>query len=270
MAQQNTTHKESRLFFLDNLKTFIIFLVVVYHAGWVYEGSGMLSKLWIVDDPAKNGLAGIINLITDMFMMPTLFFISGYFAPLSLRSKKGWSFIVSRFKRLMIPWIIAVLILIPLYKVIFLYSRNLSQESVMSYFHFNGGILINQGWLWFLPVLFLFDCLYLLLAKVFPAEFKVNLKGAVSAVFLIGFIYSFCMSYFAYSGWTKTVLIDFQNERLLIYFLVFILGSQICKHCVFESAPTSRILYYVICSTIWIPMNMYVVVLINPTTILMK
>ncbi|MFH2133551.1 MAG: acyltransferase family protein, partial [bacterium] len=104
MAEQDTKSEGTRLFFLDNLKVFIIFLVVVYHVGYVYEGSGMLSSLWIVDDPAKNNLAGLVNLILDMFMMPTMFFISGYFAPVSLRSKQGWSFITSRFKRLMIPW----------------------------------------------------------------------------------------------------------------------------------------------------------------------
>ncbi len=80
-------HEENRLFFLDNLRTFIIFLVVFFHAGWVYEKSGILSAVWIVDDPSKNDLAGILNLIMDMFMMPTMFFISGYFAPLSLKTK---------------------------------------------------------------------------------------------------------------------------------------------------------------------------------------
>lgn len=256
-------HEEKRLVFLDNLRTLIIFLVVLYHAGWVYERSGMLSSVWIVDDPSKNDLSGIINLITDMFMMPTMFFISGYFAPLSLKTKKGWTFLISRFKRLMVPWIFAVLTLIPLYKFIFLYSRNLPQENLVSYFHFNGGILINQGWLWFLPVLFLFDLIYFLLSKINPVPFKFSLKGSILAIFLIGFIYSFCMSIFNYYGWTKTILLDFQNERLLIYFMTFLLGSLCYKLNVFNNKHTKKKLYYFICSTAWIPMNVYIVFLIN-------
>jgi len=263
LAYAENTGKENRLIFLDNLKTFIIFSVVLYHAGWVYEKSGMLSSVWIVDDPSKNDLSGILNLITDMFMMPTLFFISGYFTPLSLKTKKGWSFLKSRFKRLMVPWIFAVLTLIPLYKVIFLYSRNLPQENLFSYFHFNGGILINQGWLWFLPVLFLFDLLYFFLSRVNPVPLKFGLKGAVLAIFLIGFIYSFCMSIFKYYGWTKTILLDFQNERLLIYFMTFLLGSLCYKLNVFNTQPTNKKLYYFICFTSWIPMNVYIVFLIN-------
>jgi peptidoglycan/LPS O-acetylase OafA/YrhL len=256
-------HEEKRLVFLDNLRTLIIFLVVFYHAGWVYERSGLLSSVWIVDDPSKNDLAGIINLITDMFMMPTMFFISGYFAPLSLKTKQGWTFLISRFKRLMVPWIFAVLTLIPLYKVIFLYSRNLPQENLASYFHFNGEILINQGWLWFLPVLFLFDLIYFLLSKINPAPLKFSLKGSILAIFLIGFIYSFCMSIFNNYGWTKTILLDFQNERLLIYFMTFLLGSLCYKLNVFNNKATKKKLYYFICSTVWIPMNVYIVFLIN-------
>ena len=118
----------------------------------VYESSGVLSWAWIVDDPSKNNFAGLFNLILDIFMMPVMFFISGYFAPMSLKRKTGRSFLVSRFKRLMVPWILAVLILLPLYKVIFSFSRGLPQESLSSYFYFNGGILINQGWLWLLSV----------------------------------------------------------------------------------------------------------------------
>jgi peptidoglycan/LPS O-acetylase OafA/YrhL len=263
MAQQDNTNRGSRLYFLDNLKVFIIFLVVVYHAGYVYDAGGMLSHIWIVDDPAKSNIAGLLNLMLDMFMMPIMFFISGYFAPVSVQSKKGWTFLSSRFKRLMIPWVIAVLTLIPLYKVIYLYSRDLPQVSLMSYFHFNGEILINQGWLWFLPVLFLFDTFYFLLSKTIPAGFKFNLKGVILAVFLINVLFSLSMSLYGPPGWTKTFLLDFQNDRLLMYFLYFLLGSQFYQHNVFTTAPTGRKLYYLTVATIWIPMNLYVVVLLN-------
>lgn len=262
-ASTEDTNTGKRLFFLDNLRTFIIFMVVLYHAGWVYEPSGFLSSVWIVDDPAKNNLSGLLNMIMDMFMMPTMFFISGYFAPLSLQKKNEWRFLVSRFKRLMVPWLLAAVILLPLYKVIYLYSRGLPQESLSTYFHFNGSILINQGWLWFLPVLFLFDLLYVILSKATPRWMKIGLKAAVAAVFVIGFVYSFCMSIFNTYGWTKTVLLDFQNERLLIYFLTFLLGALCWKLKMFEKPPTSRMLYYLLCGTIWIPMNVYIRFLLN-------
>ena len=165
----------------------MIFLVVVYHAGGVYESSGIWASFWLVDDPSTNNLAGILNIIIDIIVMPTVFFISGFFAPLSIKNKKGWAFIKSRFKRLIIPWMIAVLTLIPLYKTIFLYSRNLSQESWTTYFHWSNGIW-SQNWLWFLPVLFLFDIVYLLISRSNINLPAITLQKADFAIFLIGLI----------------------------------------------------------------------------------
>ena len=66
----------------------MIFLVVVLHAGLVYESSGIGASFWIVDDPATNDLSGLLNLIIDLCAMPTIFFISGFLVPLSL-SRQG-------------------------------------------------------------------------------------------------------------------------------------------------------------------------------------
>jgi hypothetical protein len=92
---------------------------------------------------------------------------------------------------------------------------------------------------------------------------NITLKKAVFAIFLIGFVYSFCMSLFKFYGWTKTIFIDFQNERLLIYFMIFLLGSLCYKLKIFESDVTSKKLYIVINCTAWIPINLYILVLIN-------
>jgi len=254
--------KGNRIYFLDNLRTFMIFLVVLYHAGGVYESSGIWASFWLVDDPSTNNLAGIVNLIIDIFVMPTLFFISGFFTPCSLKTRKGWAFLKYRFKRLIIPWVIAVLTLIPFYKVIFLYSRNLPQESWITYFHWSNGIW-SQNWLWFLPVLFLFDILYLLFSKANVKISRITLKKAVFALFLIGFIYSFCMNIFKFQGFTKTIFIDFQNEKILIYFMTFLLGSLCYRLRIFESDVTGKKFYIVVNCIAWIPLNLYIIVLIN-------
>jgi hypothetical protein len=258
---QNTVEGK-RIYFLDNLKTFIIFLVLIYHAGGVYESSGIWASFWLVDDPSTNHVSGIVNLIIDIFMMPTMFFISGFFTPLSIEKKRGGAFIKTRFKRLMIPWLIAVFTLIPIYKIIFLYSRNLPQENWTTYFHWTNGIW-NQNWLWFLPVLFLFDLLYWLGHSAKLNLPRVGLKEAVLAVFFIGLIYSFCMDIFSFRGWTKTIFVDFQNERLLIYFMFFLLGALCYKLNIFASDAKSKKFYIAVNCTVWIPMNLYILVLIN-------
>ncbi|MFC2156701.1 acyltransferase family protein [Acidobacteriota bacterium] len=247
----------NRIYFLDNLRTFMIFLVVLLHAGVVYDSSGGGEYFWIVFDLSTNNVSGIINFVLDLMVMPTVFFVSGFFAPLSLKNRDGWTFLKTRFKRLIIPWVIAVFTLMPLYKMIFLYSRHLSQENWTSYFHFTNGIF-NQSWLWFLPVLFLFDVLYWLFSKMQINLSKVTIKKAVWPAFFFGFIFLFCMDIFGGQGWTKTILIDFQNERLLIYFMIFLLGSLCFKQKTFESQGKGKRTYIILGLTAWIPVYLYI------------
>jgi len=248
--------KRNRIYFLDNIRTFMIFLVVLIHVGGVYEDTGLWGFFWIVDDPATHALPGHLFLILDIFVMSTIFFISGFLTPLSLKNKNGWTFIKSKFKRLIFPWIIAVLTLMPLYKIIFLYSRNLPQESWTSYFHWSNGVW-SQNWLWFLPVLFLFDLLYLLISTVNIKLPNIDLKIVVSLVFILGVFYSYFMDIFGLQGWTKTMLLDFQNERLLIYFMIFLLGVLCYKLKIFESKSKNKIFYFTIICTAWIPIILY-------------
>jgi peptidoglycan/LPS O-acetylase OafA/YrhL len=252
----------TRIHFLDNLRTAMIFLVVLYHAGAVYESSGIFASFWLVDDPSTNDVVGIVNLVVDIFVMPVIFFVSGYLATVSLRRRPGVGFLAHRFRRLMIPWLIAMLTLVPLYKVIFLYSRGLPQEHWTTYFHFSNGIF-SQSWLWFLPVLFLFDALFWAGAKAKIRPPRISMAAAVAVIFVLGVGYSFALSVTGHTGWTKTPLLDFQNERLLMYFLVFLLGALSFRLRVFETERKGKGLYIAAACTAWIPLDLYVIVLLN-------
>lgn len=257
------TLQTNRMAWLDNLRTFMVFLVVVLHAGLVYESSGLTAFFWIVDDPATNDLSGIVNLVLDIFVMSTIFFVAGFFTPPSLDKRTAGSFLWSKFKRLYVPWIIAVLTLIPLYKVIFLYSRGLPQEHWTTYFHWTNGIW-NQNWLWFLPILFLFDVLYVLLSRIDIDVSSITLGSAVGAAFALGFLYTLSIDLLGLQGWTKTFLFDFQNERILVYFLVFMVGALCYRLRIFDMAPKNIRLYVVLSCTVWIPICLYLALVIYP------
>jgi len=244
----------NRIFWMDNLRTIIILLVVLYHVGGVYESAGLWGWFWIVDDPATITWVGIVGIMFDIFMMPTMFFISGYLVPASLDAKSGWGFIKGKITRLVIPWLIAVFTLIPLYKVIFLYSRGLPQEHWTTYFHITNPN--SQNWLWFLPVLFLFDMLYLIFAKLNIKASNISLKWAVVGTFLIGLVYSFVIGgMLGFRSWTLTPLIDFENERLLLYFMTFLLGVLCYRQNIFDELPKSKTLYIVASSVAWLPVT---------------
>ncbi|MFC1879023.1 acyltransferase family protein [Chloroflexota bacterium] len=258
----NTT-KGKRIHWMDNLRTITILLVVLYHVGGVYEAAGLWGWFWIVDDPATITWVGIVGIMFDIIVMPTMFFISGYLTPSSLKNKTGWEFLKGKFKRLMVPWIIAVFTLIPIYKVIFLYSRDLPQEHWSTYFHITNPN--SQNWLWFLPVLFAFNILYLLLSKANIRMPNISLKAAVVGVLLIGFVYSSVIGgLLGFRSWTLTPLIDFENERLLVYFMAFLLGLLCFRQNVFAEKPKSKTLYIIANSVAWIPVTGHIFVRLWP------
>lgn len=231
---------KTRIYFLDNFRTFLILLVVVLHSGLVYEFT--LENSWIVVDPVKNNNIGLIRMYLDLFIMFYIFFISGYFVPASVKKQDSFDYIKSKFKRIMVPWIIAVLTLIPAYKFIFLYSRGLPQEEWYTYFHWfeRAGSDLSfyannpiQNWLWFLPVLFIFQIIYLALYKMNVFKINISLKTAVALTFLIGTAYGFSISMLGLTGWYHSALLHFQRERLLVYFLSFLLGTLCYKLKIF-------------------------------------
>ena len=236
-----------------------------YHVGGVYEAVGSWSDFWIVDDAATITWVGIVGIVFDIFIMPTMFFISGYLTPPSLKNRSGWSFVGRKFRRLMVPWVVAVFTLIPLYKVIFLYSRNLPQEHWTTYFHFSAENISGQSWLWFLPLLFVFNLLYLLLSKVNIKMPNISLKTAVFATFILSFIYSFGIGWVVdFRSWTNSALLDFENERLVMYFLVFLLGALYFQRDAFAELSKSKLMYNILNGVSWIPVTAHIFMRLYP------
>jgi len=260
----STAASEKRIYWMDNLRTVIIFLVVLYHAGGVYESGDAWTSFWLVDDPATNDVVSIFLIMFDIFMMPILFFISGYLTPMSLKNKTGWGFLKGKFRRLMVPWAVAVLTLIPLYKVIFLYSRGLSQEHWTTYFHFSNPNISSQSWLWFLPVLFGFNLLYILLSRVKLLPEKVSFKVSVIAACVFGLVYTLSFDLTGARGWFGSPILDFQKERLPMYFMVFLLGALAYKQRLFVSEPGSKTLYNIANYASWVPVTAYILFLLMP------
>jgi len=259
-----TNKKQSkRIYWMDNLRTIIIFLVVLYHIGGVYESAGLWGWFWIVDDPATITWVGIVGIMFDLFMMPTMFFIAGYLTPPSLDKKTGWGFVKGKFKRLMIPWAVAVFTLLPIYKFIFLYSRGLPQENWLNYLYFNTPN--SQNWLWFLPLLFVFNLIYLTVEKSGIKFPKVSLAWMAVLSFVLSLGFSYVIGSLAgFRSWTLTPILDFENERLLAHFLFYIAGAMCYRRNLFTNQPKSNKPYIVASSVAWLPVTGHIFVRLWP------
>jgi surface polysaccharide O-acyltransferase-like enzyme len=253
----------ARIHWMDNLRTVTIFCVVLYHIGGVYEAAGLWAWFWIVDDPTTMVWVGVMGIVLDVFAMPTLFFISGYLAPASLDNRSPGRFVLGKFRRLIIPWAIAVLTLIPLYKIIFLYSRGLPQEHWTTYFHVTNPN--SQNWLWFLPVLFCFYLVYLLITRFNLKSPKISPVAAVLGAAAVAFVHSFFIGgVLGFRSWTLTPLVDFENERLGVYFLCFLLGVLFCRQGIFAEKPKGKLLYNIANGTAWVPVLAHIFVRLIP------
>jgi fucose 4-O-acetylase-like acetyltransferase len=108
-----------RILFFDNIRYLMVLLVVVLHSACGYSN---YTTFWAVNDTNSIFFDYLLGIL-DVFLMPTLFFIAGYFAIPSLEQKGKWLFIKSKFKRLGIPWLLGIVLLVPIINYIRYYSR---------------------------------------------------------------------------------------------------------------------------------------------------
>lgn len=160
--------QNSRFFYLDNLKTLVILLVVLSHVamsfgpidGWYYYENNYhiyttFFMYWFVA-------------VNQAFAMGLMFMLSGYFTPPSCRKRGAIHFLGNRLKKLMIPFAIYVLLVSPFLNYMYqIYNTGLKQ-SFFDYYHkqilhlnFNG-----SGPMWFVFVLMAFSVVYALFHAV--------------------------------------------------------------------------------------------------------
>ena len=158
----------SRVIFLDNLRTLMVLLVVVLHAAGAYS---KYTSWWYVDD-ANAAPFDVLLMVLDIFAMPVLFFIAGYFALPSLaRRQCAWRFTLGKLRRLGLPLLVGVFLVTPLSPYIKAYL-NQGNSLTTSYWshclaYFQDGLALttgfitsteqfNRGHYWFISLLLLF------------------------------------------------------------------------------------------------------------------
>ena len=123
----------NRILFLDNLRYLMIAFVVLQHTGNGYTG---FTSSWYVWDPATTtNFFNVARMIIDVFIMPVLFFIAGYFALPNIQKKGTGVFLKDKFLRLGIPWLICVIFIVPIVSYIQHY-KHLAGQPLSNYSQF--------------------------------------------------------------------------------------------------------------------------------------
>lgn len=155
----------NRLFYLDRLRVFLTFLLLLHHTAIAYGASGS----WIYVDAEQgttvtNILLSLFTAINQAFFMGLFFFLSGYFVPKSYDKKGAMKFLKDRFIRLGTPYLFYLLIIGPLIE----YFVHVNHRMSLAIFYNTQILTFHRfliGPLWFVEALLIFNIIYVLYKK---------------------------------------------------------------------------------------------------------
>jgi fucose 4-O-acetylase-like acetyltransferase len=105
------TMNETRTHFFDNFRLLIVLCVVLMHSSAAY---GIYTSWWYVHDIKRHIFFDIFITAMDLCLMPSLFFIAGYFTLQSMNRVGPSGFIKKKLSRIALPWAIGMLFYVPL------------------------------------------------------------------------------------------------------------------------------------------------------------
>ena len=224
--------------------------MIIFHIGLCYI-AGPLPWWYVLNPELKIEMTYWI-LLTDMFIMPMMFYISGYFAIQAMAKKTGMTFWKARWLRIGIPWLIGIAVFAPIVSFLMPYSRGLTSDFstyLWNYYFLNPatgrpGEFFNQVPYWYLGVLMVFYGLlytYCRINRNYAVQ-KIKADAPKWWFFLLIVLFIFLNSTIIdmitkneYLWVPISYLFVIQPSRMLIYVLFFYLGVYSWKHRWFES-----------------------------------
>jgi glucans biosynthesis protein C len=179
---------KQRMYFFDNLRAFIILSLVVFHVAMGYTTWDL--NWWYVNDIQKSKIFDFFILGIDVYVMPIMFLIAGYFASPVLLHKGTTRFWGDKLRRIVVPWVAGVLFIAPAIAYSAIFSRT---DTPPNYFSFWAndfwGNYYQQAHYWFLGILALFFLLFTIAYKLIPPYFKqIPRIGMPSSAFFLSFV----------------------------------------------------------------------------------
>jgi surface polysaccharide O-acyltransferase-like enzyme len=234
-----------RLPFLDNLRSLMVVFVLIFHAGASYCAA---VDFWPFHDTELSEGINLFLFLCDVFMMPVLFFIAGYFALPSFRKHGASKFMAGKLVRLGLPWLVITLLLLPALDYVH-YVRNAADALAFPQFwllavkkiaevrfgwidmsrYLNMTENFYQRYMWYESLLLAMFAVFALLRRAgarLPKPSKAKAAAAVAAVmFALFTLARFTYPQFMDSGWFSFGnIIQFQLGKLAIYAACFTLG----------------------------------------------
>ena len=162
---------KQRLFYIDNLRIFLICLVVLLHFNITYGAPGDWYYNESESDIPEVIPQSMFNATNQAFTLGMFFFISAFFTAASIKRKTTGKFLKDRLVRLVIPLVVFYFLLNP----VSIYIRNhfIRGDEVTLVQLITNPRVWGFGPMWFVEALLLFTIIYLL---VRPLNIKLVMK----------------------------------------------------------------------------------------------
>ncbi len=288
---------DERILFFDNMRYLMVLLVVVLHVACGYSH---YTTWWAVNDDNSVFFDFILRFL-GVFLMPTLFFIAGYFTLPSLHRKGTWLFIKSKLIRLGIPWLIGVLLLGPVRIYIHEYSRGFEDLNLWRLFvinikdvlalrtgFINSVYQFNHVHFWFISLLLFFFLVFALLhhgrrqrSETLPPEKRTEAptNKSIFSVLVLVSVMTAVLTLFMFWLFTKepgrepwviiASVVQFQPTRVCLYGICFGLGIYAFHNNWFSSGKTpGNLMYWIVLTlALWFAKEMVLASLLSRFTL---
>jgi glucan biosynthesis protein C len=244
-AQQVGVVKPQRRYDIDWLRIVAVLLLFYVHPAKIFYTYGP----WYVQNIKKSEPLSVLTLFMEHWQMQLLFLLAGAATFFALQFRSGREYTKERFKRLLIPYVFGLLVLVPpqLYIEMFGFRGMPYIKFFPKFFDPDFTHGFDMGHLWFIAYLFIFSLVALPLFLFLKRESGRRVIGALASFFsLPGAIYLMILPLML----VDYLLYDFYPNPIY-FFTFFLLGYLLLADERFEEAIGKNKLIALLIGIVW-------------------
>lgn len=229
-AQATDPDRPKRRYDIDWLRVLAVLLLFYVHPAKIFYGFGP----WYVQNPQKSQVLSVLTFFIEHWHMQLLFLLAGAATWFALGFRSSGEYVKERFKRLLIPCLFGILVIVP--PQIYIERLGIGRYSYIDYYpkyfdpQFTQGF--DMGHLWFIAYLFGYSLLALPLFLFLKRDAgKRVVAGLASFMTIPGAIFLFALPIMV----MDYILYDFYPNPFY-FFTFFLYGYLLLADERFEKA----------------------------------